>query len=235
LDGERRWARPFALEGVHELGLEFYPGASLLDRPSAIDLVLAAPSPEGADACLRVPLNGPEPKLFWTKDTLMASGGALRGYLPVRALRGLGAGWSYDLMLGAYMGPVRAQLEAGIGFANCESDCRDEAFGFLVVPLGPALHWLVLDRDGVAVDLGLSYRFVYASVGDQSSRSFWAHAPTVSVRLAGTVENGLGILGGARVGSTGAEIFASDWRYPGLDADERAFVLGAAWSWDSTW
>jgi hypothetical protein len=235
LDGERRWARPFPVRGTHELTLGFRVDGSWLDQASAIDLVLAPATGEGPDSCLRVVLNGPEPELAWEKTHWFSSGGAVRGYVPFEALRGVGTGWSYDGRFAVPLGSFRPGLDLGLGFARCRSDCRGDALGFLNLGLAPALHWFVVDRAGVALDLGFAYQLVYASVGVEPTRALWIHAPTLSLRLAGTVQHGLGIESGARAGSTGLELFFSRWSSPGLDASDHSFVLGAGWAWDTTW
>jgi hypothetical protein len=235
LDGERRWARPFPVRGTHELALGFRVDGSWLDQASAIDLVLAPATGEGPDACLRVLLNGPEPELAWKKTHWFSSGGALRGYAPFEPVRGVGVGWAYDARLAVPLGPFRPGLDLGLGFARCRSDCQSDAFGFFNLGFAPALHWFVLDQGGMALDLGLAYQLVYASVGVEAERTLWIHAPTLRLRLAGTVQRGLGIESGARAGSSGLELSLSRWSSPGLDASDHSFVLGAGWAWEAAW
>jgi hypothetical protein len=157
------------------------------------------------------------------------------GYAPLHQVRGVGPGWSYDVRLGVPLGAFRPGLDLGFGFARCSVDCRDDALGFFTVPLAPTLHWFVFDDAGVALDLGLSYQFIYASVGTDSQRSLWIQAPTLSLRLAATAQQGIGIESGARAGSNGLELFVSRWSSPGLNGAERSFLLGAGWAWDATW
>jgi hypothetical protein len=235
LDNERRWARPFAVSGSHALALGFRVGGALLQQPSSVDLVLAPVTGDGPDTCLRVPLNGPEPELAWGKTHYFASGGALRGYGLLHDVRGVGAGWSYDLRLGIPLGAFRPGFDVGLGLARCSTDCRGDSLGFFMAPLAPTLHWFVLDAGGAAVDLGLSYQFIYANVGSETQRSFWIQAPTLSMRLALTPEQGVGIESGARAGSSGLELYVSRWSSPGLQGAEQSFVFGAGWAWDATW
>jgi hypothetical protein len=105
--------------------------------------------------------------------------------------------------------------------------------GFLWAPVAVTAHTYLLDRDGFAIDLGLGYRWFFGAVSEQAERrTVRLDAPELSLRFAGTVNQGPGLPAGARLASAGFELFASDWRYSGELGKESSFVLGLGLTWD---
>jgi hypothetical protein len=241
LDGKPQWLRPARVEGAHS-ALLVYAGAAALEilrQDAAIDFVVASPSAEDdrpdddADACVRVPLNGPDPALAWRAEAHGFAGGSVRVYSPSRALGGVGLGWALVDSVGAYIGPVRVQGEVGFGNAICRSDCFDSGLGFVWFPVGASMHVPLLDRAGMGLDLGLAYRWFFSSVGG-GGESRWVipAGPELSFRIAGTADLGRGLPGGWRMASSGVEFMLADWRYHAPDGWQNAVVLGMALTWD---
>jgi len=232
IDGESKWLRPVSVAGAHDLALAFGRGAAfaLLQAPSALDFVLET---DAGERCVRVALSGSEPALAWQTDVSGTAGASLRAYSPVTSVAGVASGWAFSDDVGGYLGPVRLQAEFGFGTANCTRSCAGSSSGFIWAPLGVTAHTELFDRDGFAIDLGVGYRGIFGLVGSKSAeRTVRLDAPELSLRFAGTVNQGPGLPGGARIGSAGLELFASDWRYSGALGNESSFVLGLGFVWD---
>jgi len=242
LDGKSVWLRPAKVEGAHVALLQYSDGAwhDILREGAAIDFVVASDDPEASerdeedDQCVRVMLNGNDPALAWHAESSHGVAGAsLRVYSPSAALGGVGAGWAFVDSVGAYLGPLRLQGDAGFGTANCRRDCLDSGLAFVWFPLGASTHVYVLDHHGAGIDLGLGYRWFFSSVGGEAgSRSVTLGGPELTLRLSGTASLGRGIEGGSRIVSSGLEFIASNWRYNGPAGRESALVLGLALTWD---
>jgi hypothetical protein len=137
----------------------------LLDRPAALDLVLAERGKP--DRCLRVALTGHERKLAWTGARGASIGGAWREQFPIDNVDGFGGGTAIEARFGGYAGPIRVFGELGTGWAYCMRDCSDRDLGYWFVPLGLSAHWFALETEGLGVDLGLAYHFVGGLQGDR--------------------------------------------------------------------
>jgi hypothetical protein len=232
VDGESPWLRPVAVGGKHDLVLRFAPGAAqdLLREAAAIDFVVAAA--EG-DRCVRVTLTGHEPSDAWAAPLAGVVGASIRGYAPANPVGGVGSGWSFGDYLGGYLGPLRLQADFGFGSANCRSDCLGGTGGFLWFPLGASAHMVLVESGSFSLDVGLGYRAMFAStIGKESSRRLRLDAPELSVRFAGTAEQGPGLPKGHRVASGGIEVFVADWSAGGAAGTERSLVLGMGFVWD---
>lgn len=231
LDGHRVWAKPMDVSGPHELVLRYGAGAAneILARPASLDLVLAGEP--GPDQCLRVALEGPEPARAWHMNVNGTAGGTLRIVSPADSVDGIGAGWSLDMRLGTYAGPLRLRGEVGVGGAHCSIDCEGNTTGFLWAPLGASVHGFAIDSPGALLDVGLAYRFVPALVsGKEGERTSYVHGPELRLMLGESVQHGPGLPGGARVASGGYELFAAEWFGK---HDERSFVLGIGFVTDA--
>jgi hypothetical protein len=232
IDDKAPWLRPIEVEGKHALRAQFAPGGAheLLGAETAVDFVLAAPDGE---RCVRVPLSGSDPALAWTADPHFFGGMGVRAYSPVGSVGGVGAAWTLEDSLGTDIGPLRLQGELGIGGANCRHDCGNSDLGFVLVPLAASAHLFLFDTKGAALDLGLRYRWILSSVGSSDqSRSFTLRSPEISLRFAGTANEGPGLPHGHRIASAGFEVFGGDWRYSGPNGVESSFVLGIGVCWD---
>jgi hypothetical protein len=228
IDGESKWLRPVSVAGAHELRLSFAQG--LLREPSALDFVLDT---DQGQQCVRVALSGPEPALAWKGEVNGAVAASVRFYGPAASVAGVGGGWAFSDGVGGYWGRLRLQAEFGVGTANCTRLCVGSSGGFLWAPVGITAHTYLLDEDGFAIDLGLGYRWFFGAVSHQSEqRTVRLGAPELSLRFAGTVNQGPRLPAGARLASAGLEIFASDWRYSGTLGNENSFVLGLGLTWD---
>ena len=228
LDRQTIWARPIEVSGRHELDVRFGVAAAvqLTAQPASLDLVLAGQAGQ-PDQCLRVALNGYEPRQAWNAQTSATVGAAVRVMAPVHSLNGVDTGWSVDTRIGGYVGPLRLAAEVGVGGAHCGERCYGSGLGFTWLPLGVSTHWFAYDAKGSALDVGLAYRLTLAGVSHgQESRSVIIQAPELRLRWAGTVQRGPGLPSGARIGSAGYELFASEWFGKGPTGPEHTFVLG---------
>jgi hypothetical protein len=178
-------------------------------------------------------LTGSDPALAWRADVTGATGMAVRGYSPASSVGGVGAAWTVEYSLATDLGPLRLQGNFGFGGANCKHDCGGSSFGFLLLPVGASAHFFLLDSKGGALDLGVGYHWIFSGVGSKDeARGVTLRSPEISLRFAGTANEGPGLPHGRRISSGGFEVFGGNWRYSGPNGVESSFVLGIGFGWD---
>lgn len=230
VDDKPQWLRPVALDGDHRVALAFPHGASeeLLEASPVIDLVVPSESSEG-ETCVRLPLSGKAAELAWKRPLDWSADWGLRWVYPAHPVGSVDNGWSLDLGIGRWLGPIRARVEFGAGTANCTGYCPPGPTGeqgFGVFPVRGAVDGYVFETRGFGFAAELGYELFPAVRRNPDDTRRWEtnHGPRAAVRFDLTQAPPPGWPGGGRQSAFGLELSLSRWSSPG-DADP-ALVWG---------
>lgn len=230
VDGKAQWLRPVPTAGEHRVVLTFPArgAAGLLEQSPVIDLVLVGQD-DKTESCLRLPLSSGSSELAWERPVHWSADLGARGTFTSHPLGSVDSGWSIDLGVGRFVGPLRIRVELGAGLADCNGYCPPEpsgGHGFWLFPARLAVDGYLYETSGFGLAAEVSYRQLFASRPNPDNSTRWESSggPTAALRFDLTQGSPAGWPGGGRQSALGLEISAGQWiRSDGSDA---AFVWG---------
>jgi hypothetical protein len=211
------WVRPVPIGGAHTLRAEFakLQAVDVLESSSVLELEL-----ERGDgtSCVRVPLGSAPPRVHWQRRIDWSIESGLRVSVPLSPVSRLGAGYSFDVDLGYWLGPLRLRAGVGSGSAACEHDCGEDRNSFLISPFRTMVDVSLLERGDFALMVGGGYDVVMVLGGGR----WLLHGPRAAQTLFYAASPRPSEGSGLRRGRIGVELAVARWYAPD---SAPAFVL----------
>ena len=198
---------PVPLTGSTKLRLTFPLQA--LTESTNIDL---ATKDSSGDACVRLPLTGPDPALAWEIKRDWSIGLAGRFDVSFGYVANVTPFVDASLSFGRWWGPVLVSAELGYGAGFCREGgvCAGPTgtpTGVTVVPMALRGEWFFLDGQGPTGAIGL--RYVARAAFLPASEKRWLHGAQVTFRYGFAATSpvpGHHVYGGRRLMFFGGEV-----------------------------
>jgi hypothetical protein len=218
------------VQGEHTLSVDFPGGAAadLLEQTPVLDLVYEDES--NADPrCLRIAVSGAAPELRWKRRLDGSANWAIRFEHPWHPVGSVDDAWSFDFGMGRWLGPVRARVEVGAGFAGCSGLCPpqpDGGAGFTRLAVRAAFDGYVVQGRGIALaaEIGYEQASSFRANPDQTTRWETGLGPRAALRFDLTPAPPAGWPAGGRQGSFGLELSVGESF--AVDTPDHAVVIG---------